>query len=231
MIELLAPGCSTLYPQSCSLQDWEELLTARFNSRAESASLILTDSNYHIYSSNITTLTLCLEHMEKSLSLRRHISSRLVNHHLTSYLEFNKFLNNLQQLSDALQSTRSRVQHRFWQMLDLDTGASAAKLRGIMSNVSLLYTLWLCFTYPESSIGPFEELECIGRQKCLLETFFQSRSFTLVGRWAHQLFRWKMVLSINRIGFELILSSQIPIRIRRLLYRCWSQQGGLWLTI
>lgn len=135
IIELLAPGCSTLYSQSCSLQDWEKHLSVRF----DSASSILTDSNYHAYSSNMTTLTLCLEHMEKSLSLRRHISSRLADHHPTSYSGYCEFLNNLQQLSNALQSTRSRVQHCFWQMLDSDAKASAVKLRHIMSSVSLLY--------------------------------------------------------------------------------------------
>lgn len=129
----LASGCSTLYFQSCTFQDWEAHMSVTF----QQASSILTDASYHAHSSNITSITLCLRHLENSLPLRRQISSHLVVHQPNSMTEVHRLLNNLDLLFEVLHSLRSVIQRNFWDMLDFDAQASAEKLRRVMASVSL----------------------------------------------------------------------------------------------
>lgn len=132
VIESLAPGCSALCFQHCSFNDWEANMLNTFNQ----ASSVLTDASYHAYSSHLTSITLCMKHLEGSLPLRRQISSCLAHHQPTATTEVHKLLNNLEQLFEVLQSMRSGIQQRFWDMLDSDVQASAGKLRRIMASVS-----------------------------------------------------------------------------------------------
>lgn len=129
----LASGCSTLYFQSCTFEDWEAHMSITF----QQASSILTDANYHSYSSHLTSIALCIRHLENSLPLRRQISSHLAVHQPNSMTEVHRLLNNLDLLFEVLHSLQSVIQRKFWDMLDSDAQASAGKLRRVMASVSL----------------------------------------------------------------------------------------------
>jgi hypothetical protein len=143
VVESLAPGCSTLYFQNSSFKDWE----ARMRITFESAPSVFTDVNYHTHSSHLSSISLCLKHLEASLPLRRQIYSRLAHHQPTFTSEIFKVTNNLQLLSEVLRSIRSGIQRQFWEMLDSDVCASAGKLRQIMTDVSpFLSPRWASFS-------------------------------------------------------------------------------------
>lgn len=135
VVDSLAPGCSALYFQSCSFKDWEKHISTTF----EHTSSALTDASYHAHSSHLKSITLCIKHLETSLRLRRQISSHLSRHSYSSTTEVFKLLNNLEQLSEVFQSIKSGIQRRFWDMLDADAQASAAKLRHVMASVSSFF--------------------------------------------------------------------------------------------
>lgn len=135
ILESLAFGCSDLYFQSCTFKDWEAHMSITF----EQASSILTDASYHSYSSHLTSIALCIRHLENSLPLRRQISSHLAIHQPNSMTEVHKLLKNLDLLFEVLHSLRSVTQREFWDMLDSDAQASAAKLRRVMASVSLFF--------------------------------------------------------------------------------------------
>lgn len=136
IIESLAPGCSPFFFQSCTVRDWEGRMTIIF----KCSSLVLTDANYHAYSSHLISINLCLNHLKASAALRGQISFCLVLHHQSSST-VNKLLNNLDRLYKALLSIRGELQHRFWTMLDSDAQASAGKLRRIMAKVSPFFNV------------------------------------------------------------------------------------------
>lgn len=135
-IDSLVSGCTTLFLQSCSFKDWEAHMSVNFKQVLP----ILTDANYHSYSSHLTHITLCIQHLEKSLLLRRQISSHVATHQPTSTTEIRKVLHNLKLLFDVLQSLRSGMQQQFWNMLDSDVQASTGKLGRVIASVSLFFS-------------------------------------------------------------------------------------------
>lgn len=136
--DVVAPGCSTLFFQNSSSEDWEARMLVTFKTPG---SPVLTDGNYHTYSSNLTSISLCLQHLEDSLPLRREITSCLTHHHPTSTSQIYEVIDNIEQLFKVLLTMRGEMQQRFWAMLDSDALASAAILRRIMADVSRFFRI------------------------------------------------------------------------------------------
>jgi hypothetical protein len=142
ILDSLASGCSNLYFQSCTFKDWEARMSITF----EQASSILTDASYHSYSSHLTSIALCIRHLENSLPRRHQISSHLAVHQPNSTTVVHKLLKNLDLLFEVLHALRSVIQGEFWDMLDSDAQASAAKLRRVMASVSLFLFAQILFS-------------------------------------------------------------------------------------